>query len=87
MQDNYLIYGSGDSGTLELRGIFTELELPYTFIDIRQAAKRGQRDPLKFLADRRLLTVPQVFQANGELIGNFEATITYLDSLVEVVGS
>jgi hypothetical protein len=85
MQDKYLIFGSGDSGTRELCDIFTDLALPYTFIDIRQPAKRGQHDPLKFLADHRLHTVPQVFQPNGALIGNFQATVTYLDSRIEVI--
>ena len=77
---HYIIYGAGDTGTLELRAIFTELDLPYRFVDIRRAVDRGG-DPLKFLNERNLLTVPQVFMPSGDLIGNFEATIGFLDSL------
>jgi hypothetical protein len=84
MQKKYQIYGSGDRGTLELRAIFTDLEVPHSFVDIR-VNQRGH-DPLLFLVSQRLITVPQVFDPDGGRVGDFEATIRHLDSLVEQIG-
>ena len=79
---NYIIYGSGDRGTLELRGIFTERDIPYTFIDIRRAGRKGRNDPMFLLGQHHLTTVPQVFTLDGKHIGNFEMTIAYLDGAI-----
>jgi uncharacterized protein YqjF (DUF2071 family) len=75
MSKAYDIYGSGDAGTQELRDIFTRFDIPYTFVDIRRSHPGRGIDPLVFLRSNRLDSVPQVFEATGEYVGDFSETI------------
>jgi hypothetical protein len=79
--NKYEIFGSGDPGTRELLDIFAKSGIAYTFVDIRETYPSRTSDPLTFLHSKRLDSVPQVFQATGEYIGDFNGTIRHLDKM------
>lgn len=77
----FIIYGSGDRGTAELRAIMSERGIAHIFVDLRIRPKKGKRCPIEFLIHRCLMTVPQVFTTFGEHIGDFEHTVEYLATM------
>jgi len=76
-----VIYGSGDPGMAELKDLLFTMKIPIDYRDIRDGVD-GMKH-LKELVSRGLNTVPQTFLANPDgslsLVGDFEATLAYLD--------
>lgn len=69
------VYGAGDENTLALRGMLTDAGLHVEFRDIRGAVGTEHR---AFLITRGLTHIPQVFRANGQHMGGYEAALDEL---------
>ncbi len=69
------IYGAGDTGSLELRGLLTGAGYEVEFRDIRGQVGTPHRD---FLFTRGLQVIPQVFRSSGEHLGDYDTALTEL---------
>lgn len=75
MMPEIFVFGAGDEGSLELRGLLAGAGYHVEFCDIRGDTGAENRTYLQRLG---LQQIPQVFRHDGRHIGNYENALTEL---------
>ena len=75
------IFVSGDTGSRAIIQLMIDKGVRFETRDIRHSSAGGELSDLAFLQERNLYSVPQLFDADGTLIGGYEESLLHLQAL------